>query len=139
MLEANHSIQPAIKLVPLPKPILAKLYAPPAFGIAELSSAKDIAVKNAMSPLSAKVSSNPPGPARCRVFPIPMKTPAPIIIPNPIIVMWKRVRSRESSGVTWELSLKRVIPFEIPCVWEPALSKLVDSVSAPDRKQCYYA
>ena len=60
-LDANHSIHPARKLAGLPKPILAKLYAPPALGIAELSSAKDIAVNIASKPLRAKVSTTPPG------------------------------------------------------------------------------
>ena len=96
--EANHSIHPARKLGPRPKAIRAKLYAPPARGIALESSAKLMAVNSAISPVSAKVSSTPPGPASRMDIPIPMNTPAPIIIPSPIMVIWNRDSSRDSSA-----------------------------------------
>ena len=79
--------------------MMGSMVAPPARGMAELNSANDIAVNIASSPLSANVSTTPPGPALPMEIPIPRKTPAPIIMPRPIMVMWKRERSRESSGV----------------------------------------
>ncbi len=69
----------------------------PARGIAELSSAKDIAAKIARSPLRASVRTTPPGPALPIEIPMPRNTPAPIIMPRPIMVMWNRDNSRESS------------------------------------------
>ena len=132
--EANHSIHPATKLVPRPKPMRAKLYAPPALGMAELSSAKLIAVKIASKPLSANVSMTPPGPAWPVVMPIPMNTPAPIIIPIPIIVMWNRFSSRDSSEEICGLSAIFHSHQSVPCGSVACFVDAADYAFAPDNK-----
>lgn len=74
------------------------VYAPPAAGNAEDNSAKDIAEQIAMRPFNANVRRIPPAPDIPMDIPATTKTPAPIIIPAPIIVRWKRDNSLESSG-----------------------------------------
>ena len=130
--DANHSIHPARKLVPLPKPMRAKLYAPPARGIADDSSAKLIAVSIASKPLSAKVRTTPPGPASPMEIPMPRKTPAPIIMPRPIIVTWNSESSRASSGVGWcEGPGSGAIVFVLKCLARGAATIRCDALNGP--------
>jgi hypothetical protein len=68
-----------------------------------------MAVNIAITALSAKVRITPPGPAIPTAFPTPKKTPAPIIIPTPIMVIWRRLRLRESSVVIRGYSVSELV------------------------------
>ena len=73
-----------------------------------------MAVARAMRPLNANVSSTPPGPASRMLIPVPMNTPAPIIMPTPIIVMWNSDSSRDSPVCTsGRLPAISQLPFDL--------------------------